>query len=89
MDTNKKLREAVIAKMQSGDFEIKPCPFCGGQPEIEDEETFVKLDTNHNGACIDIQCPRCNVQMYDHTHDEHDYYVRAFLVTEKWNRRVK
>ena len=26
MDANKKLRETVITKMQSGDFEIKPCP---------------------------------------------------------------
>ena len=89
MDANNKLREVVIAKMKDGNFELKPCPFCGGQPVLEDRETFERLDHAGNGACITVECHKCNLDFYEHTHDEHDYYVRAFLVVEKWNRRAK
>lgn len=89
MDTNKVLRETITNMMKNGTYEIKPCPFCGGQPEIEDRKTFERLDRDGNGACITIECNNCSLDLYDHTHDEHDYYVRAFLVVEKWNRRAK
>lgn len=91
MDANKKLRETVITKMQSGDFEIKPCPFCGGQPIMMNQETFEYLkNVDGDGkACFSLDCPKCNLNFYDHTHDEQDYYIRAFLITEKWNRRAE
>lgn len=91
MDANKKLRETVIAKMQSGDFEIKPCPFCGGMATMMDKTFFDELqeESADGKACITINCTKCSLDFRDHTHDEHDYYVRAFLVTEKWNRRAE
>ena len=91
MDTNNKLREVVIAKMQSGNFELKPCPFCGGQPKMMSKQFFDELqeESADNKACIDIECLACNLDFRDHTHDEHDYYVRAFIVSEKWNRRAE
>ena len=88
MDNNK-LREMIIDKMKNGEYELKPCPFCGSQPVLEDREMFEKLDHNCGGTCITIECHECNLDFYDHTHDEHDYFVRAFLVTEKWNRRAE
>lgn len=89
MDTNKVLRETITNMMKNGTYKIKPCPFCGGKPVLEDRETFEKLDRSGNGACITVECHKCSLDFYDHTHDEHDYYVRAFLVTEKWNRRAE
>lgn len=91
MDSNRKLREMVIAKMESGDFELKPCPFCGEQPSIMDKETFERLKEadGDNRACITIKCGKCHLDFYDHTSDERDYFVRKFLVIEKWNRRAK
>lgn len=91
MDTNKKLREAVIAKMQRGDFEIKPCPFCGGEPTLMSKETFEHLKgvDGDGKACITIECNKCHLDFYEHTHDEQDYYIRTFLITEKWNRRAQ
>ena len=91
MDANKKLRETVITKMQSGDFEIKPCPFCGGTPTLMAQKTFEHLkEIGDDGkACITIECKKCNLSFYDHTHDEQDYVIRKFLVTEKWNRRAE
>lgn len=89
MDVNKKLREAVITKMQSGDFELKPCPFCGGQPKMMSQDFFEGLVEDNGRACISVDCPNCNLSLHDHTRDENNYFVRAFLITEKWNRRAE
>lgn len=89
MDAIKKLRETVITKMQSGDFEIKPCPFCGGQPKMMSQDFFEALVGDNGRALISIECPNCDLSLHDHTHDEQDYFIRVFLITEKWNRRAK
>ena len=91
MDTNKALREAVIRMMETEPLEIKPCPFCGGTPTLMDQKTFEHLkEIGDDGkACIAIDCHKCQLNFYDHTHDEQDYFIRKFLVIEKWNRRVK
>lgn len=87
MDTNNKLREVVIAKMQNGEYEMKPCPFCGEKPVLMDKDFFDKLVSEYGRALISVECQRCDVSLHDHTSDENDYYVRAFYVVEKWNRR--
>ncbi len=89
MDINNKLREMVIEKLKDGTG-MMPCPFCGGEPVIMSKEFFDELqdDSDDGEACITIECPKCGLELYDNTLDEHDYYVRAFLVMEKWNRRV-
>lgn len=89
MDANKKLRETVITKMQSGDFELKPCPFCGGKPKMMSQDFFEKLVEDNGRACISVDCPNCNLSLHDHTRDENNYFIRAFLITEKWNRRAE
>lgn len=91
MDTNKVLREAVINMMETEPLEIKPCPFCGGKPVLMSKETFEHLkEIGDDGkACIAIDCPKCNLNFYDHHHDEQDYNIRKFLVIEKWNRRAE
>lgn len=91
MDTNKALREAVINMMETEPLEIKPCPFCGGTPTLMDQKTFEHLkEVGDDGkACITIECHKCHLSFYDHNHDEQDYNIRKFLVTEKWNRRAQ
>ena len=91
MDTNKVLREAVINMMETEPLEIKPCPFCGGTPTLMSQDTFEHLkEIGDDGkACITIECHKCQLNFYDHTHDEQDYLIRKFLVIEKWNRRAE
>ena len=88
---NRTLGEIIIDMMKNGDFELKPCPFCGGKPRLMDKQFFDELqdESNDNRACITITCDNCNLELYDHTHYEHDYYMRSFLVVEKWNRRAE
>ena len=88
METNNVLREMVIAKMKNGEYELKPCPFCGGKPKLMGEQFFNELVAEYGSALIDITCSKCNLQLADHS-DAHDYYVRAFIVSEKWNRRAE
>lgn len=83
-----KVRELVIEKMARGDYEIKPCPFCGKTPELMSKEFFEGLDKEYGRACISVECTGCKAELNDHTSDEHNYYVRAFIVVDKWNRRV-
>ena len=84
-----KLREMIIDKMRNGEYELKPCPFCGGQPEMMTQKFFEELVEEHGHACIAIECPNCDLSLHDHTSDENDYFVRAFIITEKWNRRAE
>ena len=91
MDANKVLRESVISMMKEEPYDLKPCPFCGENPVIMDRGTFENLKgMDADGkACITIECRKCNLQFYDHTHDEQDYFIRKFLVSQKWNRRAE
>ena len=67
---------------------IKPCPFCGKKPILMSRERFEGLQDKNGIACITISCENCHLDFYDHTHDEHNYYVRAFYVISKWNERA-
>jgi hypothetical protein len=89
MDTNKTLRDIIVEKMKNGAYELKPCPFCGGKPTMMDKQRFEFLQSDGGIACITVACKTCGLMFYEHTHDEHDYYIRAFMIAEKWNRRVE
>ena len=91
MDANKTLRDIIIEKMKGGAYELKPCPFCGSKPTLMKKDFFNELqeDASDGTACITLECGVCNLTFYDHTLDEHDYYIRAFLIVEKWNRRIE
>ena len=89
MDANNALRETIVNMMKNGSYKLKPCPFCGGDAEFDSQTFFEGLDTENGRACIGVKCKACNVVLTDHTSDEHDYFVRTFIVAEKWNRRVE
>lgn len=67
---------------------LLPCPFCGGDNlEITSEEDFNTLNRDNNGAAVRISCNDCDLDFWEHTHNEHDYYKRRMMLVSKWNRR--
>lgn len=89
MTANETLRNIIIERMQNEDYEIKSCPFCGGNNiHIMSKKFFDELVEEHDTACITVECKDCHLTMYDHTLDENDYYIRKLFVTEKWNKRA-
>lgn len=61
--------------------EFLPCPFCGGEPIVEDfaphEHEFISLPEFPGTRCID--CPTCEFRIFD----EDPATAHA-----KWNRRA-
>ena len=55
-------------------FELKPCPFCGGEAILE------TVDGNSPEECY-IYCPECDF--------ESGVYSEPKFIVEKWNRRTK
>ena len=77
--------------------ELKPCPFCGGQPEF-----FANSYNQHGltrGWNFGIRCQKCNIRL---PKDDYKLYVRLSsdgdiitsedergIAEEAWNRREK
>ena len=55
-------------------FELKPCPFCGGEAILE------TVDGNSPEECY-IYCPECDF--------ESGVYSEPKFIVEKWNRRAE
>lgn len=55
--------------------ELKPCPFCGKEPQGPHYD-----DLGTDDEYYVISCPGCQLIMYD---------VETEYVVENWNRRVK
>lgn len=55
------------AKGKFAEFDLKPCPFCGGSPETS--FGFTRFDAGMDGVtvteCIKIWCPNGHCQMDD------------------------
>ena len=65
------------------------CPFCGRTAfDIDHEEDFDFLDEKYSKASLHMRCATCDVEMWEHTFDEHVYGKRLRLLAEKWNRRA-
>lgn len=70
---------------------IKPCPICGLKDAlfITTKESYEELFKKNNGACLSMDCKRCNLRMavYDHLEDDPSYeYMKGALIG-KWNTR--
>lgn len=72
MQANKVLRKALGKYIPEVREELKPCPFCGYQPEL--------ISVYDNGRNVYVWCWHCGCQSSTEATDE-----RAIAV---WNRRV-
>ena len=89
MNSTDGLRQVILRKMESGDYTVKPCPFCGNDElDFTEADSFATLSEADGKAAIRMSCRNCNVDMYDHTCAETNYQIRKFLLIAKWNMRA-
>ena len=55
--------------------ELKPCPFCGGEPRIQGH-TFHEHSSTYGVVCLDCGC------------ETRQFYPSAKEAEEAWNRRA-
>jgi hypothetical protein len=68
---------------------LKPCPFCGGEAELDTRRAYRNLSTGQIGDAVAIYCLWCSADMSacraDHSGLDDEDIVH--MVTEMWNRR--
>lgn len=65
--------------MNDKNFELKPCPFCGGTPIL-----YV-----NNG--VRVICNNCNastITLVDHYFSDNYHGTAVLSVIERWNKRI-
>lgn len=67
-----------MAEETAGDYDLKPCPHCGGRAELEDWKVAYESGTT-------IQCMECGACISEGVEDGDGWHKRA---VKKWNRRV-
>ena len=61
--------------------ELKPCPFCGGEAEIQEEHRWI-TGVNKGFHWKYVSCRKCNNRTAGYEWDEEKEMVKA------WNRRA-
>lgn len=75
--------------------DLKPCPFCGGEAEMDTRRGFIPFDKPRGiigNACV-VYCLECGVEVGEIYDFDPEYYELEFehLIQEvkaKWNRRA-
>jgi hypothetical protein len=74
--------------MEGSMNELKPCPFCGGDAELDTRQGFVYLKSGQprHGSRMTVYCRECGADIGICREDVPDVYPE--LVVEMWNRRT-
>lgn len=59
--------------------ELKPCPFCGGEPDIK-KHTF-SVTSHCMEYTFGVKCYRCKVETWQ-------FFQTEGFAIEAWNRRI-
>lgn len=62
--------------MQNEEIKLKPCPFCGGEPVLQ-EHVFHGYRSTFGVVCLDCCC------------ETRQFYDTAREAAEAWNRRAE
>lgn len=65
---------------------LKPCPFCGGEAELDEHQEYRNINTGERESAIAVYCATCGAQHSICRGDVPD--VHPAEVIELWNRRA-
>lgn len=71
---------------KTDDIKLLPCPFCGGEAEMDTRQGYLALGTGRLGNRIAVYCRRCDADMGVCIEDVPD--ITPEQVAEMWNRRA-
>lgn len=71
---------------KTDDIKLLPCPFCGGDAEMDTLQGYLGLGTGRLGNRIAVYCQRCDADMGVCIEDVPD--ITPEQVAEMWNRRA-
>lgn len=71
---------------KTDDIKLLPCPFCGGEAEMDAHQYYLNITTGHPGDRIAIYCTECGADMGICREDVHD--ITPEQVADMWNRRA-
>ena len=68
---------------------LAPCPFCGSAENLyfTKKKNFEKLYKENGGACIEVECRTCNVEMFEHDYPGRGYATKVKCLIKKWKTR--
>lgn len=68
---------------------LKPCPFCGGPPELDTTRRYIAIATGRMGNEVAIYCIECSADMSLCHEDVPDMSIddMVFALTDAWNKR--
>ena len=66
---------------------LRPCPFCGGEAEIRNEDVEPQGDPWYGKTmCLHVRCKTCGCAMFDETFHE-GFYAENDAISA-WNARA-
>lgn len=70
--------------------ELKPCPFCGGNAELDRNRHYRNISTGNFGCSVAVYCLDCNADMCLCREDMPDETLTdlVFFLQEQWNTRA-
>lgn len=70
--------------------DLLPCPFCGGEAELDTQRGYRALSSGRLGNACAAYCTKCEADMTICLEDVPDWSVEeaAQYVTERWNTRT-
>lgn len=70
--------------------DLLPCPFCGGEPEMDTLRSYRNITTGRLGDGVSIYCTGCSADMMmcraDHPGMETEEII--YVMRDAWNRRT-